>query len=349
MVGRGAKMGVRLLAATAVALSFGSAVSSPVRADIGSDHPAAILVFPKILVDTATGLDTLIRMSNVSDTPINVYCFYVNATPICSIPGGSCFPNQLSCQATIGGQVFIGSCLDNWQPNDFTFRLTREQPTGWTVSKGQSTNCPFLDGVCSNDQTKSCQRDTQCGAGNRCVVPPCLPLDGSPMGRVGPGGQTNEGAIPLSPDDPFIGELKCIAVDENGDPVTLSDLRGTPVVVYFYPKASTPGCTTQACGVRDHEAEYARVGARVLGVSPDPVRAIKKFHDKKALNFTLLADEDHAVCERYGVWGERSLAGVKYLGASRSTFIVDADGRIAHVIEKASPKTHDDEVLAALA
>lgn len=136
--------------------------------------------------------------------------------------------------------------------------------------------------------------------------------------------------------------------DENGDPVTLSELRGKPVVVYFYPKASTPGCTTQACGVRDHEADYARLGVRVLGISPDPVRAIKKFHDKKSLNFTLLADEDHAVCELYGVWGQRSLYGKKYRGASRSTFIVDADGRVAHVIAKASPKTHDDEVLAAL-
>ncbi len=136
--------------------------------------------------------------------------------------------------------------------------------------------------------------------------------------------------------------------DENGDPVTLSDLRGAPVVVYFYPKASTPGCTTQACGVRDHEAEYERLGARVLGISPDPVAAIRKFHDNQSLNFTLLADEDHAVCERYGVWGEKSMYGKTYFGASRSTFIIGADGRIAHVIEKVSPKTHDDEVLAAL-
>lgn len=136
--------------------------------------------------------------------------------------------------------------------------------------------------------------------------------------------------------------------DENGDPVTLSGLRGAPVVVYFYPKASTPGCTTQACGVRDHESAYERLGARVLGISPDPVAAIRKFHDNQSLNFTLLADEDHAVCERYGVWGEKSMYGKTYFGASRSTFIVDADGKIAHVIEKVSPKTHDDEVLAAL-
>jgi hypothetical protein len=227
MLGRRANMG-RMLAAAAVAL--GVSVGAGARADIASDHPAAILVFPKLLVDTATGLDTLIRIGNVSDTPLDVYCFYVNATPICSIPGGSCFPSQLSCQAEIGGQVFIGSCLDNWQPNDFTFRLTREQPTGWLVSQGQSTNCPFLDGVCSNDGTTACQRDTQCGAGNRCVRPPCLPLDGGPLGRTGPGGQTNEGAIPLSPDDPFIGELKCIAVDENHQPIARNDLIGTALM-----------------------------------------------------------------------------------------------------------------------
>lgn len=136
--------------------------------------------------------------------------------------------------------------------------------------------------------------------------------------------------------------------DEDGTPVTLSDLTGQPVVVYFYPKASTPGCTTQACGVRDHLAEYAKLGARVLGISPDPVKAIAKFHDKQSLNFTLLADEDHAVCESYGVWAEKSMYGKKFWGAQRATFIVGADGVIAHVIQKVKPATHDDEVLAAL-
>ena len=136
--------------------------------------------------------------------------------------------------------------------------------------------------------------------------------------------------------------------DEDGNSVTLSDLTGQPVVVYFYPKASTPGCTTQACGVRDHLAEYAKLGARVLGISPDPVKAIAKFHDKQSLNFTLLADEDHAVCESYGVWAEKSMYGKKFWGAQRATFIVGADGVIAHVIEKVKPATHDDEVLAAL-
>jgi peroxiredoxin Q/BCP len=136
--------------------------------------------------------------------------------------------------------------------------------------------------------------------------------------------------------------------DQDGNPVTLSDLRGTEVVLYFYPRADTPGCTTQACGIRDHQADYGATGATVLGCSPDPVADVKKFHDKQALNFTLLADEDHAVCELYGVWGEKSMYGKTYMGAQRSTFIIDAQGIVRHVIEKANPKTHDDEVLAAL-
>jgi peroxiredoxin Q/BCP len=137
--------------------------------------------------------------------------------------------------------------------------------------------------------------------------------------------------------------------DQDGTPVTLSELRGQTVVVYFYPKADTPGCTTQACGIRDRRADYEAAGVRVLGISPDPVKRVKKFHDGKELNFTLLADEDHAVCDQWGVWIEKSMYGRKYWGAARATFIVDAGGRIAHVIPKASPKTHDDEVLAALA
>ena len=136
--------------------------------------------------------------------------------------------------------------------------------------------------------------------------------------------------------------------DEDNNPVRLSELRGKTVVLYFYPKADTPGCTTQACGIRDHAADYSRRGVVVLGVSPDPVKRVKKFHGGQSLNFTLLADEDHAVCDEYGVWAEKSMYGKTYWGALRSTFIIDADGVIAHVIPKASPKTHDDEVLAAL-
>ena len=136
--------------------------------------------------------------------------------------------------------------------------------------------------------------------------------------------------------------------DQDGEPVALHDLRGRRVVLYFYPKADTPGCTTQACGVRDRAGEYDAAGATVLGVSPDPVRAVKRFHDKQGLNFTLLADEDHAVCETYGVWAEKSMYGKTYWGAQRATFIIDADGTIARVFPKVSPKTHDDVVLAAL-
>jgi thioredoxin-dependent peroxiredoxin len=136
--------------------------------------------------------------------------------------------------------------------------------------------------------------------------------------------------------------------DHDGNPVSLQDFAGRTVVLYFYPKADTPGCTTQACGVRDHAADYEAAGAVVLGVSPDPVAAVKKFHSGQSLNFTLLADEDHAVCERYGVWGERSLYGKKFMGVQRSTFIIGPDGKVARVFPKVSPKTHDEVVLAAL-
>jgi peroxiredoxin Q/BCP len=126
-------------------------------------------------------------------------------------------------------------------------------------------------------------------------------------------------------------------------------LRGKPVVLYFYPKADTPGCTTQACGVRDHLPDYERAGAVVLGASPDPVAKVKRFHDKQGLNFRLLADEDHSVAEKYGVWAEKSMYGRTYWGVLRSTFVIDADGTVAHVIPKVSPKTHDEQVLGILA
>jgi len=136
--------------------------------------------------------------------------------------------------------------------------------------------------------------------------------------------------------------------DQNGNAVSLSDFAGKTVVVYFYPKASTSGCTVQACGVRDHLPNYAEAGAVVIGVSPDPVKAIKRFADNESLDFTLLADEDHAVCEAYGVWAEKSMYGRKYWGALRATFVIGPDGVVAHVIPRVTPRTHDDEVLAAL-
>ncbi len=136
--------------------------------------------------------------------------------------------------------------------------------------------------------------------------------------------------------------------DQDGNPVSLADFAGRTLVLYFYPKADTPGCTTQACSIRDRAGDYEAVGATVVGISPDPVKAVKKFHAGQSLNFTLLADEDHAVCEAYGVWGEKNMYGRTYMGANRSTFIIDGEGTVVHVIPKASPKTHDDEVLTAL-
>ncbi len=136
--------------------------------------------------------------------------------------------------------------------------------------------------------------------------------------------------------------------DQGGDPVTLSDLRGQTVVLYFYPRADTPGCTTQACGIRDHASDYDEIDARVIGISPDPVTAVGKFADKYDLGFTLLADEDHTVADAYGTWGEKSMYGKTYMGVQRATFIIDGDGRIAKVFPKVSPKTHDDVVLEAL-
>jgi peroxiredoxin Q/BCP len=137
--------------------------------------------------------------------------------------------------------------------------------------------------------------------------------------------------------------------DQDGRMVKRSDYRGTPVVVYFYPKADTPGCTIQACGVREHQADYSAVGATVLGISPDPVAKVKKFHDKQSLNFSLLADEDHAVAEAYGVWVAKSMYGRSYMGNERTTFIVDAGGSVAAVLRRVKAAEHDQQVLKALA
>jgi peroxiredoxin Q/BCP len=136
--------------------------------------------------------------------------------------------------------------------------------------------------------------------------------------------------------------------DQQGKEVSLAGLRGETVVLYFYPRADTPGCTTQACGVRDRSGEYEAAGARVIGVSPDKVDAIDKFARKFDLGFTLLADADHAVAEAYGAWAEKSMYGKKYMGVQRATFIIDPDGKIAHVLPKVQPKKHDDLVLKAL-
>ena len=136
---------------------------------------------------------------------------------------------------------------------------------------------------------------------------------------------------------------------QDGELVKLSGRAGRWVVLYFYPRADTPGCTTQACGIRDHEADYREAGAEVIGVSPDESPQLRRFADMNELGFTLLGDPDHAVAEAYGVWVEKTMYGKTSMGVQRATFVVDPEGRIAHMIPKASPKTHDDEVLGALA
>jgi peroxiredoxin Q/BCP len=136
---------------------------------------------------------------------------------------------------------------------------------------------------------------------------------------------------------------------DGGEAVRLSDLRGKQVVLYFYPKDDTPGCTTQACGIRDVYGELERAGAVVLGVSPDSAKSHVRFKEKYGLPFTLLADPDHAVAEEYGVWGEKKYRGRTYMGITRSTFVIGADGTVKRVLHNVKPATHADDVLAALA
>jgi peroxiredoxin Q/BCP len=134
-----------------------------------------------------------------------------------------------------------------------------------------------------------------------------------------------------------------------GERVRLSQFRGRPVVLYFYPKDDTPGCTAQACGIRDSYDDFEQQGAVVLGVSPDEESSHVKFKQKYGLPFTLLADPEHEVADQYGVWGERKYMGKTYWGVERSTFLIDEDGRIAKVMRRVKPDTHAEQVLAALA
>lgn len=135
---------------------------------------------------------------------------------------------------------------------------------------------------------------------------------------------------------------------DDGSTVSLAALRGKTVVLYFYPKDDTPGCTTEACGIRDVWDEIAGTGAVVLGVSPDSVRSHVKFRDKHRLPFGLLADEDHHLAEAFGVWGEKRMWGHKYMGVMRTTFIIDPKGIIRRVFEKVKPANHAAEILAAV-
>lgn len=139
------------------------------------------------------------------------------------------------------------------------------------------------------------------------------------------------------------------ALTDTGEKLKLSSLKGRKVVLYFYPKADTPGCTKQACGFRDEMPRFEGADAIILGVSPDPVKAVAKFKQKYSLPFTLLADEDHAAAEKYGVWVEKSMYGKTYMGVARTTFVINAEGKIAAVFPKVKVEGHAAEVLAALA
>ena len=135
---------------------------------------------------------------------------------------------------------------------------------------------------------------------------------------------------------------------DSGETVKLSDLRGNQIVLYFYPKDDTPGCTTQACGIRDAYGEFEREGAVVLGVSPDDERSHVKFKQKYELPFALLADVDHTVAEDYGVWGEKSYAGKTFMGITRSTFVIAEDGTVKRAMHNVKPDGHADDVLKTL-
>ncbi len=137
--------------------------------------------------------------------------------------------------------------------------------------------------------------------------------------------------------------------DQDGNKVSLKQFKGKKnVVLYFYPKAMTPGCTTQACGIRDSRKALDKLDTVVLGVSPDPVPRLGKFIEKQDLNFTLLSDEDHAVAEKYGAWGLKKFMGREFDGILRTTFIIGKDGRLKHIMDKVATKTHHEDVLALI-
>ena len=135
--------------------------------------------------------------------------------------------------------------------------------------------------------------------------------------------------------------------NQDGESISLKDFKGEKnVLIYFYPKALTPGCTTQACGLRDTKTKLSRQQTVVLGISPDPVKKLKKFQEKEKLNFSLLSDDGHKLAEKYGVWGLKKFMGREYMGVNRMSFLVGMDGKLRHVMEKVNTKTHHDDVLA---
>lgn len=134
-------------------------------------------------------------------------------------------------------------------------------------------------------------------------------------------------------------------LDQHGDKHSLKDYLGSVVILYFYPKAMTPGCTVQACGIRDSAKALQKMGIKVLGVSIDPYPRLARFADRDKLNFTLLSDEDHKIADKYGVWGLKKFMGREFMGLKRSTFIIDKEGRLRHIMEKVNTKTHHDDVL----
>jgi len=138
-------------------------------------------------------------------------------------------------------------------------------------------------------------------------------------------------------------------LDQSGEKISLKQFRGEKnVVLYFYPKAMTPGCTVQACGIRDSKQALAKLNTVVLGISPDPVAKLGRFVDKQDLNFTLLSDEDHSVTDKYGAWGLKKFMGREFMGVLRTTFIIGKDGRLKHIMDKVKTKSHDDDVIALI-
>jgi len=137
-------------------------------------------------------------------------------------------------------------------------------------------------------------------------------------------------------------------LDQDGNNVSLKDFRGKTVVLYFYPKAMTPGCTVQAQGIRDTRSEFDELNAVVLGISPDEPKRLVRFIDKHELNFTLLSDEEHKIADDYGVWALKKFMGKEYDGIHRLTFIIDGEGKLVHIMEKVKTKTHHDDVLEVL-